>query len=657
MVPDFSGLRKQSCDRTADHTEIQPLEPSSSKASSQIQSFLQPFCKKPLPSSSKPPHFCTKHSQNAAKPSHFLSTFRQNDTAEIAASCTLTRTASLKPDDTALFYQLWLAQPSWSPIIKKGDSWITIVNGSGKKVPLVLGTVESHYRRGILLGKRFGKLTNYLLIDVDINSPFHPRNDGIGLILAAMESLGLCRYLLIRSSASEGLHIYFPLAEPVSSLGIASAAHAALTTAGIKVAGGICELFPNKKAFNAEHNGHRLPLQQGSFILDDDFGCVSNDRAMFLQQWQHCAAGQDDALLAELLTEKPLPVPKRISVSSLPPIAWTGIGQSNEVMKQLVNYGDRYLGLNTIPTLGDWIMAIAPQLPGFELFASQESKNDLTRHNWAYRWAKSHFKSARRYAAKTSFDHNAMIAAEALERLIIALDKVVIVGKLGIRKLWKALSDISKGLFGMGFSWGLFQKHRKLIMERLGSSRSLGLSSGDEEDKNSSSSEVATTLKSGTEKISKKGLTELLTARCVTFREEEPLSASRTPSEPEPSEASDEAELAMGTAVIFQAAGSARQRIETRVTGKTTQPDGTLLYRLEECAEGKPLMVSRDCLTVVADGSGTHAQAGVIRATAAQLLQVLGQACPFVGPGLWTVKRDEVSATAWGQLKGLVGEA
>ena len=67
-------------------------------------------------------------------------------------------------------------------------------------------------------------------------------------------------------------------------------------------------------------------------------------------------------------------------------------------MKKLVNYGDRALGLNTIQSLGDWMVAVAPQLPGFTQFASDESKNDLTRRNWAYRWAKSHFKSVRMYA-------------------------------------------------------------------------------------------------------------------------------------------------------------------------------------------------------------------------------------------------------------------
>ncbi len=67
-------------------------------------------------------------------------------------------------------------------------------------------------------------------------------------------------------------------------------------------------------------------------------------------------------------------------------------------------------------------------------------------------------------------------------------------------------------------------------------------------------------------------------------------------------------------------------------------------------------MVPRDCLTVV-DGSKARSQEGVIKATAAQLLQVLGRACPFVGPGCWEVRRSEVPAKAWGALQRLIGEA
>ena len=602
MVPDFSQLRKQQPNRAAS----QSSNPSDSKGLDNLKIYQQ-FDKQ---STSSP----------LGKAEHD-------------------------------FFALWTTCPSWSPIIKKEDGWITVVNPSGKKVPLVLGTIESHYRRDYIIGKRFGKLTNYLMIDIDKGSPFHPSNGGIQPILDAMESLGLCRYLLVRSSSSGGLHIYFPLAEPVSSWGLACAAYAALTTAGVTVAAGVCELFPNKKAFYAEHNGHRLPLQDGSFILDDGFDCIGNAKAVFLAQWRTCAATQDEAYLAERLTEKPVHRPQPVSASALPPIAWTAIGQSNEVMKKLTNYGHEVVGHKTIQALGNWIMAVGPRLPGFEQFASRESRNDLTRRNWAYRWAKSHFRAARFYAAKSSYDHNATVAAEALERLLIALDKLAVVGKVGIGKLWRSLSQISKELFGVGFGWRLFQKHRELILARVGDPDEVGLSSTSKEGKDSFSSESVEPEATEAEGEPKKGLTELSTARCMTTSQNEDLSPSTPPIEQAKSADGEQTELATGSAVIFQHPGSAEEGVETRVTGKLTQPDGELLYRLEQRAEGKPLMVSRDCLTVV-----SKPKEGVIRATTAQLLQVLGKACPFSGPGLWTVRREEVSPLAWRQLAQLVGE-
>ena len=106
-------------------------------------------------------------------------------------------------------------------------------------------------------------------------------------------------------------------------------------------------------------------------------------------------------------------------------------------MKQLVNYGDRYLGLNTIEKLAEWVAAVAPKLPGFDEFASEESKDDLARHDWAYRWSESHFKYVRQYLAAISSDHNAEVAAEAKRRLMMALNEIGFVGKIGIGKLWK----------------------------------------------------------------------------------------------------------------------------------------------------------------------------------------------------------------------------
>ena len=261
MVPDFRGLRKSSCDRT---------------------------------------------SARSSKPSTDEGFANSQSSQQFNKQSALTSVAKANHD----FFSIWTICPSWSPILKKPDGWITIVNPSGKKVPLVLGSIESNYRRDYIIGKRFGKLTNYLMIDVDKNSPFHPSNGGIAPILEAMASLGLCRYVLIRSSTSEGLHIYFPLNEPVNAWGLACLADAALAAHGVTVASGQCELFPNKKSLNAEHNGHRLPLQDGSFLLDDDFCPFSNCLADFLQSWQLASNYQDNETLLRALATKTVPIPE-----------------------------------------------------------------------------------------------------------------------------------------------------------------------------------------------------------------------------------------------------------------------------------------------------------------------------------------------------------
>ncbi len=112
----------------------------------------------------------------------------------------------------------------------------------------------------------------------------------------------------------------------------------------------------------------------------------------------------------------------------------------------------------------------------------------------------------------------------------------------------------------------------------------------------------------------------------------------------------------MGAIVSVQHSGSDVDGVQTRVTGKVTALDGKLLYRLEHCVEGQPLIVPRRCLAAISDEQSAQQGEGVIQATAAQLLKVLGQACPFFGPGLWAVRREEVSPLVWQQLRRLVGE-
>ena len=660
MLPDFSGLRQQSCDRA----DLRSLEHLSDNGFGQTQSSQQSFQK------------CDGEA------------FQGNRTLDLIP----------KRDLDQAFYQLWLAHPSWSPILLTPNGWKTAKGSGKKKVPLTFGTIESYYRRGVVLGKRFGQLTNYLMIDIDINSPFHPRSGGIQAILSAMERIGLCRYLIVRSSASGGLHLYFPLPEPVNAWALASTAHSALTNDGIRVTGGQCELFPNKKAFNAEHHGHRLPLQNGSFLLDKDFSPISQCRADFVVCWETAAAHQDEVKLQQALASNDSIVALRPSPTQhdLPPIAWTHYGQSNDIMRELVNYGDRYAGHKTIDELAAWVKAVAPQLPGYEKFASPKSKQDIEQGNWPTRWSKSHFESAWQYSSSGP-DHNANKARDARMRIFAALERLCIAADIGITMLWKQISAISTSCFNKGIAWKTFKKYEDEVLACVIKTDKLGPSRGLSEDVNPFSPELTKTEKAEPEILEKKPPAQLLTLRCVisiyssafgsfatpkTRPSQGGCSTAKTSSElpagsveatnPQTDPAGDRTQtdkvqaedsertksapkgFTVGQAVRIVMPGGSLDGIETRIQAQILNVLGQPVYQLDYQRQGQVISLPAECLQVMQPVARALPGEATIRATAAQLLQVLGQACPFVGPGLWTVRREEVSPLAWRQLLRLV---
>ena len=97
------------------------------------------------------------------------------------------------------------------------------------------------------MGVRFGKLTNYGLLDVDIHSPYHPKNDKAAYkrLIKSLRNLGIRRTITITSSDSRGIHIYFFLEEMVKSFWLACGLKRILTEAGFEIVPGLLELFPN----------------------------------------------------------------------------------------------------------------------------------------------------------------------------------------------------------------------------------------------------------------------------------------------------------------------------------------------------------------------------------------------------------------------------
>ena len=165
-----------------------------------------------------------------------------------------------------------------------------------------------------LVGVRFRDLTVYALLDIDCGSAYC-NSASIRGICYALETIGITRTILVRSSFSGGFHLYIPLGVEVPTFGLASAIKQTLEAQGLTVAPGQLEIFPNCKTYAipgtfTEYNAHRLPLQpaSGSCLLDGDcqpeaYGDGYNGLREFLQRWDVAASAQDLDLLRQAIAQ------------------------------------------------------------------------------------------------------------------------------------------------------------------------------------------------------------------------------------------------------------------------------------------------------------------------------------------------------------------
>jgi len=234
-----------------------------------------------------------------------------------------------------------------------------------------------------IIGLRFDKVTDYCLIDIDRESVLHPYQDERAFkhLLAALEDIGLCSPVIIRSSDSEGLHIYYFFPKPLNTFDVACVLNQALTQAGLKIQQGTLETFPNTKAYGSQYNGHRLPLQIGSYLLDKDYQPYSNNLEHFLRVAQESAQSQDLDTLLPILNDardwykyhkkiryhqSPVSQWKK-DIEALIKQGWTGRGQTNELLKEIGKYCRVFLKLSG-KALYETMCQIATQSPGYHQY-------------------------------------------------------------------------------------------------------------------------------------------------------------------------------------------------------------------------------------------------------------------------------------------------
>ncbi|MES1026598.1 hypothetical protein ABN584_27270 [Gloeocapsa sp. BRSZ] len=209
-------------------------------------------------------------------------------------------------------------------------------------------------------------------------------------VIYTLRSIGLVGYVVLRSTWSGGIHIYFPLPHPVNSFQLACRARLALERDEFKIASGELEIFPNTKFYAQKgfslFNAHRLPLQPGSgaCLLDDALLPYSESVADLLSAFKSAASLQNMQLLKSELKADAKEFKKsrfnriensaskwRCYLESIEAQGWTGRGQTNQILLHFATYARVFLRLSGNELVAA-IERMAKSAPGYEQYCNHK---------------------------------------------------------------------------------------------------------------------------------------------------------------------------------------------------------------------------------------------------------------------------------------------
>lgn len=296
-------------------------------------------------------------------------------------------------------------------------NWVTI-----GKYPLNTGGFIKYYGSLLfLLGVSFGTQTRYAMLDIDIDSPYHPANNrqAFQKLLDALNRIGLVYPVFVRSSNSGGLHVYFFFPRPLKTFNVATLMHVTLINAGFVPKPGDLELFPNPKAHTntpgeySNYRAHRLPVQpaSGSLMVDAwgdpimNLESLTNEGQvlMFLREAEKSAQAHSayiEQIEAKLdwtytlytqkidkyqhpqsgLSEVAQEWKENLELSMM--AGWTGYHQTNIILPLFVAYGIVFMGLDDKQKLFDWIYANVLTTRGYKEYCRH--RHEIDKRIWAW---------------------------------------------------------------------------------------------------------------------------------------------------------------------------------------------------------------------------------------------------------------------------------
>ena len=238
--------------------------------------------------------------------------------------------------------------------------------------------------------------TLFALIDID-NKPsrtsrYHPfaGSDGIQSVVDALATIGLKKPLIVQSSFSGGVHLIYSFEKTVPSKELAVAMRGALIQAGIEIASGTLELFPDIADGKVNLQPIRTPLSgDKNCVFLEDLCVWSDDLAVFkclFDQSAKCNMLNSFAIAPPVIddsfsnTRGPLYRSKYSTGSRYSLLkcknrllsGFTASGQSQEIKLCALIIAGVDEGINDPGVMRERVCQLIQECPGFHQFCSHQ---------------------------------------------------------------------------------------------------------------------------------------------------------------------------------------------------------------------------------------------------------------------------------------------
>lgn len=276
-------------------------------------------------------------------------------------------------------------------------------------------------------------------IDIDVNSRYHPANDGEGIepVKDALAEIGLIEALEFQSSFSTGMHLWYPLPTAIKSLHLANTIEDACRAKNLEIKDGVLELRPNKRNFNSNFKLIRAPLSgEGNALWVGEIGGLEESSVAMLRHFFNSAANYNR------LT--PLQHPQPIAACSSPirrsknesnnkltfyknclSAGFSGPGQTQEISLAALVVARMSEGVDSVRGLRQRLVELVSSAPGFHQYCGHQREIESGTY-WSYSTLKKQLQfTPADYEKSWRKLHNEKLATQATQKALQAISCAV----------------------------------------------------------------------------------------------------------------------------------------------------------------------------------------------------------------------------------------